>query len=152
MTSRFPFRPASAVGPIAVAISALFMMSGCGGLLGVGPLSYVESERLTTDPNLKEKPELQKAIRKALVDLYGPDPQHVKVPEGSGFLHGGIRLANYLGMGEGKRKPIGVQDQFGVQSAQAGGYALYRMHCLHCHGVSGAGPTSGSDRIIWKRG
>lgn len=144
MTSRFPFRPASAVGPIAVALSALFTMSGCGNLLGVGPLSYVESERLTTDPNLKDKPDLQKAVRKAMVDLYGPDPQHIKVPEGSGFFGGGIRLANYRDEGEGKRRLIGVQDKFGVTSSQAGGYALYRTHCLHCHGVSGAGdgPTS----------
>ena len=144
VTSRFPFRPASVVGPIALALSGLFTISGCGDLFGVGPLSYVEAERLTTDTNLKEKPDLQKAVRKAMVDLYGPDPQHIKVPEGSGFLHGGIRLANYRDAGNAEKQPIVAQSKGGMKAQQAGGYSLYRTHCLHCHGVSGAGdgPTS----------
>ena len=126
-----------------MALSALLTISGCGSLLGVGPLSYVESDKLTTDPNLKDKPDLQKAVRKAMVDLYGPDPQTIKVPVGSGFFNGGVRLANYKAADKGNL-PISVQSQGGRISPQVGGYALYRMHCLHCHGVSGAGdgPTA----------
>ena len=66
---------------------------------------------------------------------------------------GGIYLANYARV-EQKRGEIrpgrsisrALDDRRASRprSAQAGGYSLYRMHCLHCHGVSGAGdgPTA----------
>ena len=56
----------------------------------------------------------------------------------------GIRLANRT-INENKQVgPIMVPDEDGKPHEQTGGYALYRRHCLHCHGVSGAGdgPTA----------
>ncbi len=113
-------------------------------------MKYVESERLAAD--LKDKPKLRQKVREALVNLFGPDPQHIRVPEGSGLPGGGIFLANRVEQEENGRKvirPIKVSrtvtpGQTAATEPQEGGYALYRRHCLHCHGVSGAGdgPTA----------
>jgi mono/diheme cytochrome c family protein len=144
VTSRF--RLARIVGPLCVPL--VLALSGCSDAWYAGPMSYVESERLAAD--LKEKPELQKAVRKAMADLFGPDPQHIKVPEGAGLPLGGLRLAKYWDRGNGDFKKVQrtalkhvVGDQQ-IVDLTAGGYALYRQHCLHCHGVSGAGdgPTA----------
>jgi mono/diheme cytochrome c family protein len=122
------------------------LLAGCGDAFNGGELRYVESEKLTTD---LKKPELQDATRKAMADLFGPDPRHIKVPPGMGLPHGGIRLGNYRDDGDGKLHPIKVRYVQGDQTLtdpepMEGGFALYRKHCLHCHGVSGAGdgPTS----------
>jgi mono/diheme cytochrome c family protein len=131
-------------------------LAGCGDSFHAGPMSYVESERLTTE--LKD-PKLQDAVRQGLKDLFGPDPTYVYVPKGSGlFYDGGVRLASHIDVkGDGTKKvPIHRQKivdgapQFDSQGLpvkgerQEGGYGLYRKHCLHCHGVSGAGdgPTA----------
>ncbi len=71
---------------------------------------------------------------------------------------GGLYLGNLVQEGEGAdAKVYQVYEDPGFSSptklamsdlghaeAQAGGYALYRRNCLHCHGVSGAGdgPTA----------
>jgi mono/diheme cytochrome c family protein len=125
-------------------------LAGCGDAYNAGPLSYVESERLGAE--LKDRPKLQAKVRQAVADLFGPDPQHIKVPDGSGFAYGGIYLANYAQLDEkqGLLRPIYNSDpEIGPSGKmyahrQAGGYSLYRTHCLHCHGVSGAGdgPTA----------
>lgn len=132
-----------------VRLAALFtvplVLSGCSDSFNAGPMRYVESEHLTTD--LKE-PKLQAEVRKALADLFGNDPRHIKVPAGAGLPGGGYRLASRLAdPATGRVKRIlWVTPGAGrkVAHPQAGGYALYREHCLHCHGVSGAGdgPTS----------
>jgi mono/diheme cytochrome c family protein len=156
VTSRFRFRLASAVASLSIGMTLVLAVAGCGDAFWAGPMKYVENEKLAAD--LKDKPELQKAVRKSLAELFGPDPTHIKVPEGSGLPVGGIYLANFIDHSGGKftktgpvlvplkvegkivtkadGKPVGVQQQ--------GGYALYRQHCLHCHGVSGAGdgPTA----------
>jgi mono/diheme cytochrome c family protein len=148
VTSRF--RLAVVVGSLA--------LSGCGGL-SAGRIQYADSERMAKD--LKDKPVLQVAVRKALADVFGPSPQNIKVPKGSGLPHGGRLLGNYYIEGEGAQKktiPIRVPkldpetwspvtDRATGEMVTAvgeGGYGLYRHHCLHCHGVSGdgAGPTA----------
>src|SRR5262249_10375993 len=70
------------------------------------------------------------------------------VPPGSGLTGGGIYLANHVRQGD-KVKPISQKRSSTTGRApviehQEGGFALYRRHCLHCHGVSGAGdgPTA----------
>jgi mono/diheme cytochrome c family protein len=127
--------------------------AGCSDALNAGSLQYVEADALTKDlgnkANLHGKPNLQNKVRQALANLYGPDPQSIRVPPGSPLLSGGIYLANYAQEGEGASatvKPIYQgEDQNDPKSIpQAGGYAIYRRNCVHCHGVSGAGdgPTS----------
>ena len=88
--------------------------SGCSDAINAGPLQYVEAPALTQDlgptqGNLKDKPKLQAKVSQALVDLYGPDPQHIRVPQGMPLTNGGVYLANYKVEGEGdaaKTKPI----------------------------------------------
>jgi mono/diheme cytochrome c family protein len=126
---------------------------GCSDYINAGPLRYVEAKALTQDlgaqANLSGKPNLQNKVRKALADLYGPNPQEIRVPARSPLVNGGIYLANKIVQGEGegavtKRIYWGDSYQDPKLTAQAGGYAIYRRNCLHCHGVSGAGdgPTA----------
>lgn len=146
MTSRF--RLAWLVGTLTLA--------GCGGDFNPGPLQYEETEALTreladkTKANLAGKPKLQAGVRKGLVKLFGPNPQEIHVPPGSGFASGGIQLASMIAKGKG---PDARPEQILIARGQGkdrkierqeGGYALYRRHCLHCHGVTGAGngPTA----------
>ena len=54
--------------------------AGCSDALNAGPLEYVDNAALTKDlgpnkANLADKPNLQKAVRDALAELYGPTPQ-----------------------------------------------------------------------------
>ena len=139
-----------------------FSMTGCSDAFNAGRLEYVENEALTQDikgkANLAKSPFFQEKVRRALKNLYGDSPQHIKVPAGSGLPMGGVYLASHLQEGDGaqvkyqrlyedkgvdaptRRGPEGYPDA----KPQAGGYALYRRNCLHCHGVSGAGdgPTA----------
>ncbi len=126
---------------------------GCSDSFNAGPLAYVDNEALTQDngkTNLAGKLTLQAKVRAGLAKVFGASPQHIRVPEGSGLPNGGIYLANYMQEGEGESAtikrvywslPDGSPD---YSRPQAGGYAIYRRNCLHCHGVSGAGdgPTS----------
>jgi mono/diheme cytochrome c family protein len=144
VTSRSRFR----LAPALATFGLTFFLAGCGDTFFAGPMKYVESEKLAAE--LKGKPDLEKAVRKSLTDLFGPDPTHIKVPEGAGLPVGGLHLANRLDDSSGKFTkskrilvPATVNGQK-VNVAQEGGYSLYRQHCLHCHGVSGAGdgPTA----------
>ena len=143
MTSRY--RLTWIMGGLALSLT----LAGCADSFNAGPLSYVENERLVKD--LPKSPKLRVKVRDALTRLYGEDPQHIRVPAGSGFRGGGIYLANYLRTDEkGEAPPKRIfnpsVDASGKPSEQPqpGGYSLYRLHCLHCHGVSGAGdgPTA----------
>ena len=126
--------------------------SGCSDAINAGPLQYVEAPALTQDlgptqGNLKDKPKLQARVHQALDELYGPNPQEIRVPSGMPLTNGGVYLANYKVEGEGaaaKTKPIFQGDNLEDSTRQAGGYAIYRRNCVHCHGVSGAGdgPTA----------
>ena len=134
----------------ASSIAATLGSAGCGEIYPNAPIGYVDGDRLSKE--LADKPNLQNAVRKQLVNLFGPDTQHIKVPAGSSLKHGGLRLANYIQEGKGdrthlKRLNFPVPDPATGKATprrQDGGYALYRKHCLHCHGVSGAGngPTA----------
>ena len=120
----------------------LLTVSGCSDRFLAGPLHYDESEALTKDlkgkSNLAGKTRLQDKVRKALVKLYGEDPKKITVPEGMGALltGGGARLANYQLVGEGVNAKI-KRNVSADKRQIAGGFGLYRRHCLHCHGVSG---------------
>ncbi len=141
-------RLALIVGCLGLAISS----AGCSDALNAGPIEYEESEALTKDlgakTNLFGKPNLQNRVRKALAQLFGPSPQKMHVPEGSGLPNGGIYLANYWQQGEGentvKKMYWGESMEDPNRQPQEGGYAIYRRNCVHCHGVSGAGdgPTA----------
>ncbi len=128
--------------------------SGCSDTFNAGPLEYVSAVTLTQDvpgkTNLAGKQPLQDKVRAALAGLFGDSPQRIRVPEGSGLPGGGIYLASYKLEGDGanaRRKRIYRPRADGTPDPsrpQAGGYAIYRRNCLHCHGVSGAGdgPTA----------
>ena len=140
MTSRF--RLVLIVGSLSMTLA------GCGDAFNAGPIVYRDSELFQTKvkdaPDLQGKPNLQDAVRKALADLFGPNPQNIKVPSGSGLPEGGRRLANLVD-DDGKIRSIEyVSAQTGAKVPVAGGYGLYRRYCLHCHGVQGAGngPTA----------
>ncbi len=120
----------------------LIVLVGCDDAQFTGPILYREHERATRD--LADKPKLREAIRKALAGVYGDDVRHIKVPEDSGLRENGLYLASFVRDGE-KREPVLEKDpSTGKSSPIAGGYAVYRRNCLHCHGVTGAGdgPTA----------
>ncbi|WP_435006892.1 c-type cytochrome [Tundrisphaera lichenicola] len=131
-------RSRACLGLVVVALTVF----GCDDAQYAGPIRYRDHERMALE--LAEKPKLQATIRKALTDLFGEDLRHIKVPEESGLREDGKYLGNFLRVGE-KREPVLERDPVSGQSTPiTGGYALYRKHCLHCHGVSGAGdgPTA----------
>ncbi|MDX2039027.1 MAG: c-type cytochrome [Isosphaeraceae bacterium] len=123
-------------------ILGLTALSGCGDF-HAGPISYREHERFSTD--LKDKPNARSAITKSLTTLFGESPQKMKVPANSGLPEGGAYLASSVVTNEDEIVPIAYIDPTtSGKTPIEGGYALYRKHCLHCHGVSGAGdgPTA----------
>lgn len=116
------------------------LIAGCAGEFEAYPLSYSKSKSVT---DIAE-PEKQEAAVRALAELFGPSPREIKVPQGLGLRNGGAYLANFVTGPDGERKPLAVLDSTGEKTQIAGGYTLYRKHCLHCHGVTGdgAGPTA----------
>lgn len=139
--------------------AAALSLAGCGDRFNAGPLSYSKNRLVGTDPRnpedpLQEKPRLRAAAAQALANLFGPAPDQIRVPEGAPLTLGGVHLANRVVFAD---TPEGQVDRPKYHSAtldhdvlQEGGYALYRLHCLHCHGVSGdgAGPTAG---FLWPK-
>ncbi len=133
MTSRFR---------LASVVVCSITLAGCSDAFNAGSIEYKPSPRATTD--LKDKPQLQAAIAKALADLFGESPQKIKVPAGANLPEGGRRLANYEEV-DGKWMPIAYNSaRTGELTEIGGGYGLYRRYCLHCHGVQGGGdgPTA----------
>ena len=117
-------------------------LAGCDSFPNAGPIRYRESDRAATE--LAEKPKLRATVQSKLVELFGPDVQHMKVPANSGLRDGGIYLADQMRLGDKVEPVLAKNPETGKETPIAGGYALYRNHCLHCHGVFGAGdgPTS----------
>jgi mono/diheme cytochrome c family protein len=122
-------------------ILGLLGLSGCGDIHS-GPIEYRDHERFTTD--LKEKPNLKAAIKKSLADQFGENPQQIKVPVDSGFPQGGRYLGSRVREDDEVRPVVYTDMNTKDRVVSEGGYALYRRHCLHCHGVAGAGdgPTA----------
>lgn len=120
----------------------LALAAGCSDADLTGPLAYEEQPGMTREvdgkSHLADKPKIREKARAVLAKLYGPNPKEIHVPEGAPFSKdesgtvGGL-LANHVRTAEGSKK-----------LPHAGGFALYRRHCLHCHGLSGAGdgPTA----------
>ena len=133
-------------------VVAMLLAAGCGDGFSSGPITYVRSEKLTTD--LAEKPGVQAAVVKILDETFGASPREMKVPEGAPLVDGGRLLGTHVidlsqAVPEGAQAPepqriMSRDPKTGELGEQAGGYALYRKHCLHCHGVSGdgMGPTA----------
>ncbi len=120
----------------------LALAAGCSDADFAAPLAYEEQPGMTRElegkSHLADKPRIRERARAVMAELYGPNPKEIHVPEGaplsadeSGVV-GGL-LGNFVRTAEGPRK-----------LPHAGGFALYRRHCLHCHGLSGAGngPTA----------
>lgn len=112
--------------------------TGCGDV-PTGSITYREHERLAKD--LAGKPKLRAAVKKTLADLFGENVQEIKVPTGTAQL-AGLRSGGYYLANQAKRNTENIRLQEAMEVE--GGYSLYRKHCLHCHGVFGAGdgPTA----------
>ena len=132
---------------------SLLTSTGCSDSFLAGPIVYEEQETMTKEvpgkSNLAGKPGLQQKVREALANLFGKDPQNIVVQPGAPLTGGdvgyvGIRLANHIVGADGKVGNNGVRRPDGAVATRTGGYGVYRRHCLHCHGVSGAGdgPTA----------
>jgi mono/diheme cytochrome c family protein len=119
---------------------------------------YDLSDKLRT--GLADKPALRDRVVTTLADLYGRSPREMHIPDGAPLRDGGRLLASSVielsGQSAGQplplARPILVPDASGgpTTTRQAGGYALFRKHCLHCHGKQGdgRGPTAS---FLWPR-
>ncbi len=116
--------------------------AGCDQIQPLGSIPYRESPRIAAE--LATKPKFRETIQTTLATLYGSDLQHIKVPANSKLRDGGIYLASQTRLGDRLEPTVEHDAASGKDRAVEGGYALYRTHCLHCHGVSGAGdgPTA----------
>jgi mono/diheme cytochrome c family protein len=127
-------------------------LAGCADTFNAGPITYVKSEKQAAD--LKGKPRLQAAVNKALANLYGPNPRQIKVPPGLDLPDHGKHLANYFvpvsAPNTSPKHLYYTDSKSGKPVFIEGGYALYRRHCLHCHGVSGDGKGPTAD-FLWPR-
>lgn len=131
-------------------LAGLAATAGCSDAMNAGPVGFVSHERLTGE-EFAAKPTLKLAVAKATADLYGESPNRLKVPPGSGLPAGGRYLGNYTwarydeqAPGDPKRVAYTPSGDSAAAVPVEGGQALYRRHCLHCHGVSGdgGGPTA----------
>ncbi len=97
-------------------------LAGCGDVLYVGKLSYVGSPDLQA--KLGDKPDLQKKVGEQLVDLFGPDPQYMKVPKGAGLPGGGRApispCSTMRRAGQAQDDPAGQSRPAGLRGRQPG--------------------------------
>ena len=124
-------------------------LAGCGDAFNAGPLTYVENERLTAD--LKDAPSSRTRSATGWRRSTGRPPGH-PCPRGLGpplrrHLPGELRRdrgRRGRSIEADRRTSVSTPRASRPTVRQAGGYSLYRLHCLHCHGVSGAGdgPTA----------
>ena len=143
-------------------VSLALSLTGCSDAFNAGPLEYVENEALTQG----RQGQGQSAQEPGLAGQGSQGAQRTSTatrPSTSRCRRGRVcRRGPVPGeLPPGGRRGPG-QDSYGftktaVESPtrfapseypdakpQAGGYAVYRRNCLHCHGVSGAGdgPTA----------
>jgi mono/diheme cytochrome c family protein len=125
-----------------VFLVGLLALAGCDDAQYAGPIRYREHERAAKD--LADKPKLRETINQSLTRVYGDDVQHIKVPEDSSLRENGLYIANLVKTGDKLEQVFEKDPSTGKPVAIAGGYAVYRRNCLHCHGVFGAGdgPTA----------
>ncbi len=122
------------------------------------------SEEASADESDDIPVPIREGVLEILSDIYGPTPNRIVVPPRSGLTSGrtpdgrvleGILLANFTAnsLDSASQDDFNhvdvdwgtlVPDSASAQGRIEGGYALYRRHCLHCHGVSGDGngPTA----------
>ena len=142
-------------------ILGLAGLSGCSDSFNAGPIRYTPNPDLFSKLKNEDgtpKRELQRRVEASLAGVFGPTPQEIKVPKGSGLTDGGRLLAAYRIAPETGGKVHSLvfrkRDETGAVTKDLvsgeGGYALYRKHCLHCHGVTGDGngPTA---PFLWPR-
>lgn len=125
----------------------VFGAAGCDDSFSNGPpVPYARSEQF--DALLGEKPNLQERIQAAVDSRFGPEPNRMVVPADSGLPDGGLHLASSAVLDAGSEKPpvalFYTDAETSATVPQRGGHALYRRHCLQCHGVTGdgEGPTA----------
>jgi mono/diheme cytochrome c family protein len=154
--------------------AGLLALAGCSDNMkmtySTNPLlDTLQQEQVGTDgkpvldsekkPVMQPKIQLKRRVVDSIAEVFGPDPQHMIVPKGSGLPEGGAWLASYAtvaGREKDGERPVGYPEigidlkPTGRSEVVEGGFALYRKHCLHCHGVSGDGngPTSA---FLWPR-
>ncbi len=150
VTSRLHLRPGPCLRWFTLIVAwrlALLGIAGCSDAFNAGRCSMSRTTRLSDRPQGSAQAPGQGPPGRWPTSS-GPTPSTSTSPPGRACRYGGIYLANYVQVDEkGARdvKPIvGTVDPATaagktVNVPQAGGYALYRLHCLHCHGVSGAG-------------
>ncbi|MFO0956259.1 MAG: c-type cytochrome [Isosphaeraceae bacterium] len=119
-----------------------FGIAGCDDSLSARlPIPYARSEQLQT--LLGEKPNLRDRVMAAVDGRFGPEPMRILVPADSGLPDGGLHLAGSAVLEGRSDKPavslFYADPETSTSTRQAGGHALYRRHCLQCHGVSGDG-------------
>lgn len=137
MTSRFRW----------ILLAGALGLAGCGDAFNAGPIKFVHHDRLKGE-DFAKKPRLRAKVIAETDRLFGDSPRHLRVPEGAGLPDGGLHLGNLVEVGDAQTKHLAVITYIPSGSktpvVQEGGHALYRRHCLHCHGVSGDGngPTA----------
>jgi mono/diheme cytochrome c family protein len=138
-------------------LASLLVVAGCGDSFNAGPIPYAKGKNPKGEPMeaaLKGKPRLQAAVTKTVNKLFGSSPKSPKVLKGMPLLAGGAYLGNYYivaGDPPGRVRQAKYHDSTTNSDVVVeGGYALYRRHCLHCHGVAGDGdgPTG---PFLWPR-
>jgi mono/diheme cytochrome c family protein len=132
---------------LGILLAGALGLAGCSDAMNAGPVLFGHDDRLQNEEFAK-KPKLRKKVIDETNRLFGASPRRLRVPAGSGLPDGGLHLGNRVELGDAKARrlaaiayiPSGRRDPV----FQEGGHALYRRHCLHCHGVSGDGdgPTA----------
>lgn len=130
-------------------------IAGCGDGFNAGPMKYRSNERLAIE--LADKPMIRARIVEVLGKVFGSNPQQLRVEKTWNLPDGGRHLTSSFVFEAADKSPGGDVQRAVYQDAASGqkvaiegGYALYRHHCLHCHGVSGdgEGPTA---EFLWPR-
>jgi mono/diheme cytochrome c family protein len=132
-----------------LAAALLLGLAGCSEVQGPTSLPY--STNADHAEKLAEKPKALARVRQLVAEKFGPTTEQMRVPTGAPLPEGGARLAARAMLGaDAKVAPKAVAFEPGSQKPIRGGFALYREHCMHCHGASGDGngPTA---LFLWPR-